>query len=81
MTLTLRELHKDFRLYPSSLHDKFGIDFQNENVKIKEFKGNFTLKSIIKDLNLNLKDNLNILYTTRTWQDSYKDTCGIVLEK
>ena len=80
MTLTLRELHKDFRLYPSSLHERFGIDFQNENVKVKEFKGNFTLKSIIKDLNLNLKDNLNILYTTRTWQDGYKDTCGIVLE-
>ena len=80
MTLTLRELHKDFRLYPSSLHERFGIDFQNENVKIKEFKGNFTLKSIIKDLNLNLKDNLNILYTTMTWQDGYKDTCGIVLE-
>lgn len=80
MSMTLKQMKKEFRVYPSMLHSEFGINFQNENVKIKEFKGNFTLKSIIKDLNLNVKDNLNILYTTRTWNDDYKDTCGIVIE-
>ena len=80
MSLTLKQIRKQFRVLGQDLHAKLGMDLQNPNLVIQEFKGKFTIKSLVKDLNLNLKDNLNVVYTVKEYGDGYKDTCGVVLE-
>ena len=80
MSLTLKQIRKQFRVLGGDLHSKLGMDLQNPNLVIQEFKGKFTIKSLVKDLNLNLKDNLNVVYTIKEYGDGYTDTCGVVLE-